>query len=329
MNEADPLAALRSRKLAIVGYGNHGRSHALNLRDSGLTSIRIGLRAGSPSRAKAEAEGFDVSTVAEVAAWADAVSILAADEAHAEIWNNDIAPNRPAGQALLFCHGYSIQYGLVDPSPDADVILAAAKGPGGAVRTEYQKGRGLIGYWAVHRDASGTARELALAYLEGIGSGRVGIFETTFEEEAVSDLFGEQAVLVGGLVALAKASFKRLTAAGVSPRMAYIDCVHELKYLADLIHDRGIAGMYDAISDTAEFGARLCETDLADALGPEFDRLLGNITSGDFARSWNSEHSAGAPRMKIWREADLGEPVEAAGLELRKRLKGSEDTGAG
>ncbi|MEN0651535.1 MULTISPECIES: ketol-acid reductoisomerase [Hyphobacterium] len=325
MTSHDPLAALRSRKLAIVGYGNHGRSHALNLRDSGITDIRVGLRQGSPSRAKAEAEGFTVGTVAEVAAWADAVSILAADEAHAEIWENDIAPNRPAGQALLFCHGYSIQYGLLDPAPDADIILAAAKGPGGAVRTEYEKGRGLIGYWAVQRDASGTARDLALAYLEGIGCGRVGIFETTFEEEAVSDLFGEQAVLVGGLVALAKASFQRLTAAGVSPRMAYIDCVHEMKYLADLIHDRGIEGMYAAISDTAEFGARLCETELAEALGPDFDRLMDNIRSGRFAENWNGEHRAGAPRMKAWRAGDRAEPVEQAGRELRARLKGGRD----
>ncbi|MCF8878415.1 ketol-acid reductoisomerase [Hyphobacterium sp. SN044] len=322
MTRTDPLAPLRPRKLAIVGYGNHGRSHALNLRDSGIENLRIGLREGSPSRAKAEAEGFTVGTVAEVAAWADAVSILAADEAHAEIWENDIAPNRPHGQALMFCHGYSIRYGLLDPAPDADIILAAAKGPGGAVRTEYEKGRGLIGYWAVHRDASGTAKDLAIAYLEAIGCGRVGIFETTFEEEAVSDLFGEQAVLVGGLVALAKASFKRLTAAGVSPRMAYIDCVHEMKYLADLIHDRGIEGMYAAISDTAEFGARLCESDLADALGEDFDRLMDNIRSGRFAEEWNGEHRAGAPRMKSWRAADKDEPVDIAGRELRARLKG-------
>lgn len=325
MTPTDPLAALKSRKLAIVGYGNHGRSHALNLRDSGVETLRIGLREGSPSRAKAEAEGFTVGTVSEVAAWADAVSILAADEAHAEIWENDIAPNRPHGQALMFCHGYSIRYGLLDPAPDADIILAAAKGPGGAVRTEYEKGRGLIGYWAVHRDASGTARDLAIAYLEAIGCGRVGIFETTFEEEAVSDLFGEQAVLVGGLVALAKASFKRLTAAGVSPRMAYIDCVHEMKYLADLIHDRGIEGMYAAISDTAEFGARLCESDLAEALGGDFDRLMDNIRSGRFAGEWNGEHRAGAPRMKAWRAADRDEPVDVAGRELRARLKGAPD----
>lgn len=322
MTRTDPLAALRTRRLAIVGYGNHGRSHALNLRDSGIETLCIGLREGSPSRAQAEADGFTVTTVAEAAAWADIVSILAADEAHAEIWENDIAPNRPDGQALIFCHGYSIRYGLLDPSPDADVILAAAKGPGGAVRTEYEKGRGLIGYWAVHRDASGQARDIAAAYLEAIGCGRVGIFETTFEEEAVSDLFGEQAVLVGGLVALAKASFARLTAAGVSPRMAYIDCVHEMKYLADLIHDRGIAGMYAAISDTAEFGARLCETDLAEALGPDFDRLMDNIRSGRFAEDWNGEHRAGAPRMAAWRKADLEEPVERAGRELRDRLKG-------
>lgn len=315
------FSALDGRRVALVGYGNHGRSHALNLRDSGIKDVIIGLRASSPSIAKARADGFDVFTVAEAAARADIVSILAADEAHASIWRDDIAPNRPAGQALIFCHGYSIRYGLVEPAADADVILAAAKGPGGAVRTEYEKGGGLIGYWAVHQNPSGQAGTIAKAYLEAIGSGRVGIFETTFEEEAVSDLFGEQAVLVGGMVALAKASFARLTAAGVSPRMAYIDCVHELKYLADLIQDRGIEGMYDAISDTAEFGARLTEPNLAGAVGPEFERLLGNISSGDFAREWNQEHANGAPRMARWRDEGRALPIEEAGRDLRARLK--------
>ncbi|MEE2566967.1 ketol-acid reductoisomerase [Hyphobacterium marinum] len=321
MTPIGDLSALDGRRIAIVGYGNHGRSHALNLRDSGIGNIVIGLRAGSPSMETAKADGFEAVTVAKAAARADIVSILAADEAHASIWADDIAPNRPRGQALIFCHGYSIRYGLVEPSEDADVILAAAKGPGGAVRTEYEKGGGLIGYWAVHQNPSGEAEAIAKAYLEGIGSGRVGIFETSFEEEAVSDLFGEQAVLVGGMVALAKASFERLTAAGVSPRMAYIDCVHELKYLADLIQARGIEGMYEAISDTAEFGARLTEPNLAKAVGPEFECLLSNIRSGDFARDWNAEHAAGAPRMAQWREAGRAEPVETAGRELRSRLK--------
>lgn len=321
MTAIGDLSALGGRQIAIVGYGNHGRSHALNLRDSGVKDVLIGLRAGSPSAAKARADGFEVVTVAAAAARADIVSILAADEAHAAIWRDDIAPNRPSGQALIFCHGYSIRYGLVEPAADADIILAAAKGPGGAVRTEYEKGAGLIGYWAVHQNPSGTAEAVARAYLEAIGSGRVGIFETTFEEEAVSDLFGEQAVLVGGMVALAKASFDRLTAAGVSPRMAYIDCVHELKYLADLIQDRGIEGMYEAISDTAEFGARLTEPKLASAVGPEFERLLVNIRSGGFAQEWNREHADGAPRMARWRDQGRALPIEEAGRDLRARLK--------
>jgi len=313
--------ALDSRKIAIIGYGNHGRSHALNLRDSGIKSIKIGLRAGSPSIAKAKSDGFDVQTVAALAGWADILSILAADEAHASIWADDIAPNRHAGQTLIFCHGYSIQYGLVEPTPDVNVVLAAAKGPGGAVRTEYEKGGGLIGYWAIHQDATGESETIARAYLDAIGSGRVGIFQTTFEEEAISDLFGEQAVLVGGMVALAKASFDRLTAAGISPRMAYIDCVHELKYLADLIQARGIEGMYDAISDTAEFGARLVEPRLTQALGADFDRLLVDIKTGQFAKDWNGEHANGAPRMARWREDGKAQSIEKTGAELRERLK--------
>jgi ketol-acid reductoisomerase len=308
-------------KLAIIGYGNHGRSHALCLRDSGAKHIRIALRDNSPSRDKALADGFQVVSLSEAAAWADAISLLAADEAHRMIWNESILPHRKPGQALIVCHGFSIHYELIQPPADADVILAAAKGPGGAVRSEYEKGRGLIGFWAVHQDASGRARALALAYLAAIGSGNVGIFETSFREETVSDLFGEQVVLVGGLVALAKASFNRLVAAGVSPRMAYIDCVHEIKYLADLIQDRGIAGMYDAISDTAEFGAREVEDKIA---GPElrgvFDQAMADIESGSFAKKWVETYESG-PAMQAQRVADKSLPIEAAGAELRSRLK--------
>ena len=317
------IAPIRELKLAIVGYGNHGRSHALCLRDSGAGNIRIALRKGSPSRAKAEADGFEVVTVAEAAGWADAISLLAADEAHRQIWNEAILPNRKPGQALILCHGFSIHYGLIEPPADADIVLAAAKGPGGAVRQEFEKGGGLIGFWAVHQDASGQARDLALAYLAGIGSGNVGIFPTSFREETVSDLFGEQVVLVGGMVALAKASFERLVAAGVSPRMAYIDCVHEIKYLADLIQARGIAGMYEAISDTAEFGARLIEDKIA---GPElravFDEAMARIENGDFARQWVETHEAG-DAMQADRAQDRALPIEAAGAELRARIYGA------
>ncbi len=314
------MAPLKHWKLGLVGYGNHGRSHALCLRDSGAEQIKIALREGSPSRAKAEADGFEVVSLAEAAAWADAIALLAADEAHREIWTTAIAPNRKQGQALILCHGFSIHYGLIDPPADADVILAAAKGPGGAVRQEFEKGSGLIGFWAVHQNASGRARELALAYLAGIGSGNVGIFETTFREETVSDLFGEQVVLVGGLVALAKASYQRLVAAGVSERMAYIDCVHEIKYLADLIQSQGIAGMYEAISDTAEFGARQIEDDIA---GPElnaaFNKAMAAIEDGSFARKWVETYEAGNAMVED-RARDKTLAIEAAGADLRSRL---------
>jgi len=317
------LSPIRDCRLAILGYGNHGRSHALCLRDSGVGQIRIALREGSPSRAKARADGFEVVSLDEAARWADAIALLAADEAHRQIWTQHIAPNRKPGQALILCHGFSVHYGLIDAPADADIILAAAKGPGGAVRQEFEKGRGLIGFWAVHQDASGKARELALAYLAGIGSGEVGIFPTSFREETVSDLFGEQAVLVGGMVALAKASFDRLVAAGVSPRMAYIDCVHEIKYLADLIQDRGIAGMYEAISDTAEFGARQIEDKIA---GPElrgvFDEAMADIESDAFARKWVEAYEAGNA-MQAERAHDRTLSIEAAGAELRSRIHGA------
>ena len=316
------LDPIRKCRLAILGYGNHGRSHALCLRDSGVRDIRIALRDGSPSRDKAKADGFEVIGLDEAARWADAIALLAADEAHRQIWDRHIAPNRKPGQALILCHGFSIHYGLIEPPADADIILAAAKGPGGAVRQEFEKGKGLIGFWAVHQDASGHARELALAYLAGIGSGQVGIFPTTFREETVSDLFGEQVVLVGGMVALAKASFDRLVAAGVSPRMAYIDCVHEIKYLADLIQARGIAGMYEAISDTAEYGARQIEDAIA---GPElrrtFDNAMAAIEDGSFARRWVETYEAGNA-MTADRARDRELPVEAAGAELRSRIYG-------
>lgn len=322
-NDDIDLSPIIDLKLALVGYGNHGRSHALCLRDSGARNIRIALRPGSPSRAKAEADGFEVVTLAEAAAWGDAVALLAADEAHRQIWDSEIAPNRKPGQALIVCHGFSIHYALITPPADCDVILAAAKGPGGAVRQEFEKGKGLIGFWAVHQDASGRAREIALAYLAGIGSGNVGIFPTTFREETVSDLFGEQVVLVGGMVALAKASFERLVAAGVSERMAYIDCVHEIKYLADLIQARGIAGMYKAISDTAEFGAREIEDRIA---GPElrkvFDDAMADIESDHFARKWVETYEAGEA-MVADREADELLDIEAAGRDLRSRLYGA------
>lgn len=319
--EADiDLSPIGQRTIAIVGYGNHGRSHALNLREMGAGRIVIGLREGSASIAKAQADGFETMTVGEAARIADAVSLLAADEAHGAIWREAIEPNRPQGQALIVCHGFSIEYGLIDPPADADVILAAAKGPGGAVRSSFEKGGGLVGFWGVHQDASGGAEALAKAYLAGLGCGRAGIFQSSFREEALADILGEQAVLVGGMCALAKAGFEALTAAGISPRMAYIDTVHELKYIADLIHERGMAGMYAAISDTAEFGAHEVEGRIADAVRPVFDAIVADVTSGAFAERWVADFEQDRAGLHAARAKASDHPAEAAGAQLRALL---------
>ncbi|WBQ14301.1 ketol-acid reductoisomerase [Hyphomonadaceae bacterium BL14] len=316
--EADiDRAPLHGRTLAIIGYGNHGRSHALNLRDTGSQAILVALREGSPNRARAEGDGFEVVGLDEAARRADIVSLLAADEAHGEIWREHIAPHRKPGQALILCHGFSIDYGLIEPAPDADVVLAAAKGPGGAVRSAFERGGGLLGFWAVHQDASGGAGDLAKAYLAGLGCGRAGIRETSFREEALADILGEQAVLVGGVCALAREGFETLIQAGISPEMAYIDTVHEIKYIADLIHDRGMAGMYAAISDTAEFGAHEVEGAIRQAVRPVFEAIVTDVTSGAFAQRWVADYEAGRKTLMARRNAAAAHPVEAAGDAIR------------
>ena len=311
------LAPVRERVIALIGYGNHGRSHALNLRDYGVENIVIALRAGSASRAKAEADGFEVVTLKEAARRADVVSILAADEAHKEIWETAIAPHRKPGQALIFCHGFSIEYGLIAPPDDCDVILAAAKGPGGAVRSAFENGGGLVGFWGVRQDASGQAEAIAKAYLAGLGCGRAGIYESSFKEEALADILGEQAVLVGGMCALAREGFEQLVAAGISPRMAYIDTVHELKYIAELIHQRGIHGMYAAISDTAEFGAHEVEGPIRKAVRPVFEDIVNDVAAGDFARRWVADYENGRARLHEMRANAAAHPLEAAGQAIR------------
>lgn len=311
------LAPIRDRVVAIIGYGNHGRSHALNLRDSGVSRILVATRDGSPSAERARADGFARVSIPEAASRADVLSLLAADEAHREIWETAIAPHRKPGQALIFCHGFSIDYGLIVPPADLDIILAAAKGPGGAVRTAFEKGGGLVGFWGVHQDASGQAEALAKAYLAGLGCGRAGVFPTSFREEALSDILGEQAVLVGGMVALAREGFDQLVSAGISPEMAYLDTVHELKYIADLIHQRGVHGMYAAISDTAEFGAHGVETPLREAVRPVFEAVVRDVVSGDFARRWVSDYEAGRAALHAARAAAADHPLEAAGRAVR------------
>lgn len=311
------LTPVRTRKIALIGYGNHGRSHALNLRDYGVDNIVIGLRPGSASRAKALADGFEVVDLPEAVKRSDVISILAADEAHKEIWDTAIAPFLRPGQAFLFCHGFSIDYGLIDPSPDCDIILAAAKGPGGAVRSSYEAGGGLVGFWGVHQDATGNAQSIAKAYLGAIGCGRAGLHQTSFKEEALSDILGEQAVLVGGMCALAREGFEQLVAAGISPEMAYLDTVHELKYIADLIHTRGIHGMYAAISDTAEFGAHEVEGPIRDAIRPVFRDIVNDVTGGEFARRWVADYEQGRARLLELRDSARQHPLERAGVNVR------------
>lgn len=311
------LAPVRERTIALIGYGNHGRSHALNLRDYGVTGVLVALREGSASRAKAEADGFEVVSIAEAARRADVISVLAADEAHKEIWETQIAPNRKPGQALIFCHGFSVDYGLIHAPADCDVILAAAKGPGGAVRSAYEAGGGLVGFWGVHQDASGAAADIAKAYLAALGCGRAGIYESSFKEEALADILGEQAVLVGGMCALAREGFEQLVEAGISPRMAYIDTVHELKYIAELIHQRGIHGMYAAISDTAEFGAHEVEGPIRKAVRPVFQAIVKDVTAGDFARRWVADYEQGRAKLHEMRAKAGEHTLEAVGAEIR------------
>lgn len=312
------LSALESETLAIIGYGNHGRSHALNLRDMGARSILIALREGSPSRAKAEADGFEVVSMAEAARRADMLSLLAADEAHGEIWREHIAPHYRPGLTLLLCHGFSIEYKVIEPPADIDVVLAAAKGPGGAVRSSFEKGGSLIGFWAVHQDYTGQAEARAKAYLGGLGCGRAGVYATTFGEEALADILGEQAVLVGGMCALAREGYEQLVAAGISPVMAYIDTVHEIKYIADLIQSRGIAGMYEAISDTAEFGAHEVEGPIRDAVRPVFEAIVKDVTAGGFAKRWVADYEQGRAGLKAMRAKAAEQELEETGRLIRR-----------
>src|SRR5260221_5448538 len=251
----DPaLARLLDKKIAIVGYGSQGHAHALNLRDSGVKEVAVALRPGSASARKAQAEGLKIMTVAEAAAWADLVMVLAPDELQRGIYDSEIAPNIRDGAALLFAHGLNIHFKLIEPRAALDVLMVAPKGPGHTVRGEYLKGGGVPCLLAVHQNASGGAHELGLAYASAIGGGRAGVIETSFREECETDLFGEQSVLCGGLVELIRAGFETLVEGGYAPEMAYFECLHEVKLIVDLIYEGGIANMNYSISNTAEFG---------------------------------------------------------------------------
>jgi ketol-acid reductoisomerase len=317
-DEDADLAIVRGRRVAVIGYGNQGRAQALNLRDSGVPVV-IGLPLQSASRVRAVEDGFEAMTAGEAAASCNLAVLLAADEDHGAIYGEALAPNLPPGAALAFGHGLSIRFGLVDPRADLDVFLVAPKGPGTALRSEFEQGRGLIALFAVHQDASGEAQALALSYASAIGSGRVGILPTSFAEECEADLFNEQAVLWGAIPELIHAGFETLVDAGFSPEIAYFECLTEVKLLADLIYERGIAGMREAISNTAEFGALKGGTRIVTAdTRTEMRRILREVRSGSFVQDLLDDARAGYPQLKASRAKGSAHPVEAVAKHLRE-----------
>jgi ketol-acid reductoisomerase len=319
--EADADRSLiQGRKVAIIGYGSQGHAHALNLRDSGV-DVRVGLRDGSASKAKAEGEGLRVLPVADAAAEADVIMILLPDTEQKRVYDAEIAPHLSAGDALAFAHGFNIRFGRITPPDGVDVFMVAPKGPGHLVRRTYVEGGGVPSLIAVEQDATGKARDVALSYADAIGSARAGVIETTFAEETETDLFGEQVVLCGGLTALVQAGFETLVDAGYQPEMAYFECLHEVKLIVDLMYEEGIAGMRYSISDTAEYGdltrgPRI----ITPATRKEMQRILEEITSGRFAEEWVAESEAGRPRFNELREAGKQHPVEQVGGRLRAMM---------
>jgi ketol-acid reductoisomerase len=317
--DADP-GLVAGRKVAVIGYGSQGHAHALNLRDSGV-DVRVGLREGSSSRAKAEEAGLVVKSVAAAAAEADLVMMLLPDTEQAAVYESEVAPNLSDGDALFFAHGLNIRFGLIKPGAGIDVAMVAPKGPGHLVRRTYTEGGGVPSLIAVAQDASGKARELALSYAHAIGATKAGVLDTTFDEETETDLFGEQVVLCGGLTALVMAGYETLTEAGYQPESAYFECLHELKLIVDLMYEHGIAGMRFSISDTAEYGdVTRGPRIINDGVKAEMRRILDEIRSGEFAQEWIAENRAGRPRFNELREAGKQHPIEKVGAELRAMM---------
>ena len=311
---------LKSRPVAIIGYGSQGHAHAQNLKDSGYDVV-VGLRAGSPQRAKAEAAGLRIATPAEAAKQAGLIAILIPDTAQRAVYEADIAPHLDKTKTLLFAHGFNIHFGQIQPPKDVDVIMVAPKGPGKLVRREYTIGRGVPCIYAVHQDASGQAWDTALAYADGIGGTRAKVIKTTFKEETETDLFGEQAVLCGGVSELMKAGFETLVAAGYQPEIAYYECVHEMKLIVDLIYEGGLNGMRKGVSDTAEFGDYVAgERVIGDASRAAMKEVLDDIQSGRFARRWIGEAQAGFKQFENMRCEQREHPVEKVGAELRGQM---------
>ncbi len=311
------LSLIQARKVAVIGYGSQGHAHANNLKDSGVDVV-VGLREGSASWRKAESAGLAVLPIAAASAAADLVMILAPDEHQADLYRSDIEPNIKQGAVLAFAHGFNIHFGQVVPRDDLDVIMIAPKGPGHLVRSTYQQGGGVPSLIAIHQDASGQAKEIALSYASANGGGRAGVIETSFQEETETDLFGEQTVLCGGMTALIQAGFETLVEAGYAPEMAYFECLHEVKLIVDLIYEGGIANMRYSISNTAEYGdftrgPRIVNDDTK----AEMKRILAEIQNGEFAREWIGENRTGVAVLKAKRRRAQQHPIEEVGERLR------------
>jgi ketol-acid reductoisomerase len=318
-DDAD-LSLLDGKTVAIIGFGSQGHAHAQNLKDSGVEVV-VGLRADSKSVQQAKDAGLRVESVADAAHEGDIVMVLVPDELHRQVWESEIRDGVGGGDLLLFGHGFSVHYGEVDPPEGVDVALVAPKGPGHLVRRQFLEGSGVPGLVAVHQDASGRARELALAYAKGIGCTRGGVIETTFKDETETDLFGEQAVLCGGASELVQAGFETLVDAGYDPQMAYFECLHELKLIVDLMYEKGLAGMRYSISNTAEYGDYTRgKRVVTDETRANMRKILEEIQSGDFAREWIAENRAGQENFQRMRAEQASSQVETTGKELRSHM---------
>ena len=315
------VGLIKKKKVVIVGYGSQGHAHAANLKDSGVAEVSVALRSDSSSRAKANDAGFKVMDVAEASQWGDVIMMLTPDELQADIYADEIAENIRPGAAIAFAHGLNVHFNLIEPRTDIDVFMVAPKGPGHTVRSEYARGGGVPCLIAVHQDSSGNAHEIGLSYASAVGGGRSGIIETTFQEECETDLFGEQAVLCGGLCELIKAGFETLVEAGYAPEMAYFECLHEVKLIVDLIYEGGIANMNYSISNTAEYGEYVTGPRIiTDETKAEMKRVLEDIQAGRFTRDWMVENKARQTSFKATRRRNAEHPIEQVGAELRAMM---------
>jgi len=311
---------IQDKKIAVIGYGSQGHAHALNMHDYGL-DVTVGLYKGSKSLEKAQSEGLKVAVVSDAVAGADVVMILIPDEKQGQVYRDYIEPNLKAGAALVFAHGFSIHFNQIVPPANVDVFMVAPKGPGHLVRREYQNGKGVPCLMAVHQNYTGNAQELALAYARGIGGTRAGVLPTTFKEETETDLFGEQAVLCGGVTELIKAGFETLVEAGYQPESAYFECMHEMKLIVDLLYEGGLANMRYSISDTAEFGDyQIGKRIITDATRAEMKKVLNEIQTGEFAKQWILENQANRPAFNAVRRREADHAIEKVGKELRAMM---------